>query len=43
MYAYLYGQLGILGVDVLGESQLMGYPELASQNLAPQVRLHAFS
>jgi hypothetical protein len=33
-YAYLFGKLGVLGMDVLGESQLMGYPQLG--NLAPQ-------
>ena len=26
MYAYLYAQLATLGVDVIGESQLVGYP-----------------
>lgn len=26
MYAYLVGQLSLLGIDVLGESQLVGYP-----------------
>ena len=26
MYAYLYAQLGTTGVDVIGESQLVGYP-----------------
>jgi len=28
MYAYLYGRLSLLGLDVLGESQLVGYPQL---------------
>lgn len=26
MYAYIYVQLSILGIDVIGESQLVGYP-----------------
>ena len=36
MYAYLYGKTSVLGLDLLGESQLVGYPELASLNLPPQ-------
>jgi len=35
-YAYLFAQWSLLGVDVLGESQFVGYPELAELNLAPQ-------
>jgi hypothetical protein len=26
MYAYIVGQLSLLGIDVLGQSQLVGYP-----------------
>lgn len=35
-YAYLFAQWSLLGVDVLGESQFVGYPELSDLNLAPQ-------
>lgn len=28
MYGYLYGKLSVLGLDVLGESQLVGYPQI---------------
>jgi len=28
LYAYLFGNLALKGVDVLGESQLVGYPQL---------------
>lgn len=28
MYAYLYGRTAVLGLDVLGESQLIGYPSI---------------
>lgn len=34
MYCYLFGQLALLGMDVIGESQLMGYPQLG--NFPPQ-------
>jgi len=33
-YAYVFAKLSIQGIDVLGESQLVGYPQLGS--LAPQ-------
>ena len=31
MFAYLFPQLAIQGIDILGESQLMGYPEIPAQ------------
>eukprot|EP00475_Leptophrys_vorax_P017288 TRINITY_DN2393_c0_g1_i1.p1 TRINITY_DN2393_c0_g1~~TRINITY_DN2393_c0_g1_i1.p1 ORF type:complete len:591 (+),score=169.78 TRINITY_DN2393_c0_g1_i1:3-1775(+) len=33
MYAYLYGRLAPLGIDVLGQSQLVGYPALPALGL----------
>ena len=36
LYAYLFGRLSMFGIDVLGESQLVGYPNLPSLNLEPQ-------
>ncbi len=35
-FTYVWARLGMLGVDVVGESQLVGYPELPAQGLAPQ-------
>lgn len=29
MYAYLFGKLSVEGVDIIGESQLMGFPPLS--------------
>ena len=26
MYAYLFGEMNLMGIDVVGESQLVGYP-----------------
>ena len=35
-YAYLYAKLSVVGIDVLGSSQLMGYPQLnAMDRLLP--------
>ncbi|XP_065832516.1 uncharacterized protein [Oscarella lobularis] len=36
MYAYIFGKLSLQGIDVLGESQLVGYPALPKLNLEPQ-------
>eukprot|EP00117_Sycon_ciliatum_P018657 scpid41612/ scgid3296/ Beta-galactosidase 16 len=36
MYAYLFGKLAEIGVEILGESQLVGYPELPELHLQPQ-------
>jgi hypothetical protein len=36
MYAYLFGNLALQGVDVLGESQLVGYPNLPQYGWGPQ-------
>jgi hypothetical protein len=35
MYAYLYGTTSVLGLDVLGESQLIGYPSIPFTRGAP--------
>ena len=35
MYAYLFGQTAALGLDVLGESQLIGYPSIPFPRGAP--------
>lgn len=35
-YAYVFANLTHQGIDVLGESQLTGFPNLPSLNLAPQ-------
>jgi hypothetical protein len=36
MYAYLFSRLSLEGMEVLGESQLMGYPDLPNLRLSPQ-------
>ena len=36
MYAYIYGKLSLQGIDVLGESQLVGNPALPHLGLEPQ-------
>lgn len=36
MYAYLFGRLAGVGIDVLGESQLVGYPNLTAEGWPPQ-------
>lgn len=36
MWAYLYGRLSALNIDLLGESQLVGYPSMPELGLSPQ-------
>jgi len=35
MYAYLFGTTAVLGLDILGESQLIGYPSIPFQRGPP--------
>ena len=37
MYAYLFGTTAVLGLDILGESQLIGYPSLPNFNRGPPI------
>jgi hypothetical protein len=36
MYAYIFSNLALQGIDVLGQSQLVGFPALPNLGLAPQ-------
>jgi hypothetical protein len=38
MFAYAFGNVAVLGLDVLGESQLVGYPQVRRQSLLSALR-----